>query len=105
MRYPVELNVRYRTLEHKQCIYGTGQTTNLSSGGVLVVTHHEHHLRADARVEIKAKWACPVHGTTFNLMAIGRVVRCGQSNFAVTFTRHEFRIIGRPLKGSVVQSV
>ncbi|MGP8247620.1 MAG: PilZ domain-containing protein [Bryobacteraceae bacterium] len=99
VRYPVEVNVSYRGFENKRCICGTGQATNLSSGGVLVATPDEHHVRAGARVEIGIEWACPFHETApLNLVATGRAVRRGQYGFAVAFSRREFRIMESPLQ-------
>lgn len=99
MRYPVEVGVQYRSVKRKSCICGTGQTTNLSSSGVLVATQQAHRLRAGATVDLKIEWASPLHKTIpLNLIATGRVVRCGQSSFAVTFVQHEFRVVRGPLQ-------
>jgi hypothetical protein len=99
VRYPVEVGVRYRALDLKQRRYITGQTANLSSRGVLVATHYDHQFSAGARVELKIEWPCPLHGTIpLNLVAVGRVVRCWRSSFAVTFISHEFRTVGLPLQ-------
>lgn len=96
VRYPVEVTVRYRALDRKDCGYVTGQTINLSSRGVLVATRDAGHVHERSKVELKIHWACPLGGTIpLNLVAIGTVVRCGQSTFAVTLERHEFRIVGK----------
>jgi hypothetical protein len=105
VRYPIEVNVCYRAVERRQCVSGTGQTTDLSSGGVRVVTPQEHHLLTGTKVEIKMKWISLLHGTVpLNLVAIARVARCGKSSFAAKFERYEFRIAGRPLPCSLVKS-
>jgi hypothetical protein len=105
MRYPIEVNVYYRAIEHKHGIYRTGRTINLSSGGVRVVTRQEHHLRTGTKVEIKIEWTYPLNGTVpLNLVAIGTVARREQFSFAATFERHEFRIARQPLQCSLMQS-
>src|ERR1039457_3266024 len=100
--YPVEVTVRSRARDRKDCGYVTGQTINLSSRGVLVATRDAGHVHERSKVELKIHWACPLSGTIpLNLVAIGTVVRCGHSSFAVTLKRHEFRIVGKaaPLFG------
>jgi hypothetical protein len=102
VRYPVEVTVCYRSMDCKHCGYATGQTMNLSSRGVLIATRNAGHVREGSNVELKIHWACPLGGTIpLNLVAIGTVVRCEHSSFAVTLERHEFRIVGRaaPLFG------
>src|SRR5258708_32364057 len=38
IRYPVTLNVRYRTMGRSQRISGMGRTLNMSSGGLLIAS-------------------------------------------------------------------
>ena len=96
-RYPVSLTVRYRTLGRNQRIDGIGQTLNMSSGGLLVSAEQE--VSTGARLEINVEWPLLLNGKVpLQLVASGRVVRCGGSMFAVSFAQYQFRTMGKILK-------
>jgi hypothetical protein len=101
VRYPLALNVRYRTLG-RQLHCGIGQVVNLSSGGALVGC--QHALGVGAELEIRMEWPSLLDGgIPLQLVAIASVVRCGASSFAVRFRRHQFRTLrtqGRAQKDS-----
>jgi PilZ domain len=102
LRYPLALNVRYRTLGTRlHC--GKGEAVNLSSGGALVRSHHV--LGVGEELELSIEWPSHLDGCIpIQLVAIASVVRCGPSSFAVHFRRHQFRTLrsqGPPIETSV----
>ena len=98
-RYPVRLTVRYHTVGRKNSVNGVGQTVNMSSGGLLVSAPHE--IREGARMEINVEWPLLLDGNIpLQLVAVGRVVRSGDSVFAITFAQYQFRTMGRMLKST-----
>jgi PilZ domain len=96
MRYPLVLKVRYRILRPKLHL-GVGQAVNLSSGGVLVVSRHE--LNVGEELEVRIEWPPLLDGLIpLQLVAVGSVVRCETSSFAVCFRRYQFRTVRRPVQ-------
>ena len=99
VRYPVQLTVRYRTMGRKKHFNGIGQTLNMSSAGLLVAATHE--VSAGARMEVNIEWPLLLDGTVpLQLVAVGKVVRCADSSFAVSFAQYQFRTMGRVLKAT-----
>ena len=100
-RYPVKLTVRYRAIGRSQTVNGVGQTLNMSSGGLLVSA--EHDMPPGLRLEVNVEWPLLLNGTVpLQLVAHGKVVRGGGSEFAISFAQYQFRTMGRVLKGSGV---
>jgi hypothetical protein len=96
-RYPVKLTVRYRTVGRNQAVNGVGQTLNMSSGGLLVSAQHD--VSAGSRLEVNVEWPLLLDGAVpLQLVAHGKVVRCGGSMFAISFVQYQFRTMGRVLK-------
>ena len=96
-RYPVTLAVRYRTVGRNHRVDGIGHTLNMSSGGLLVSCDQE--VSAGSRMEVNVEWPLLLNGKVpLQLVASGRVVRCGGSTFAVSFAQYQFRTMGRVLK-------
>jgi hypothetical protein len=95
-RYPVKLTVRYRTVG-RHSLNGVGHTLNMSSGGLLVSAEHE--VSAGLRLEVNVEWPLLLDGAIpLQLVALGKVVRCGGSMFAISFAQYQFRTKGRILK-------
>ena len=100
-RYPVKLTVRYRTIGRSNSVNGVGQTLNMSSGGLLVSAEHE--IAAGLKLEVNVEWPLLLNGTVpLQLVAHGKVVRGGGSEFAVSFAQYQFRTMGRVLKASAL---
>ena len=98
-RYPVKLTVRYRTVGRTQRFNGVGHTLNMSSSGLLVFAEQE--VRAGLRLEVNVEWPLMLNGTVpLQLVANGKVVRCGGSMFAISFAQYQFRTMGRVLKST-----
>src|SRR5690349_2412339 len=90
-RFPLQREMRYKLLEQGQTGgAGTGQTVDISSGGVSFIS--DRSLPADAIIEISMSWpvtlenACPLR-----LVVKGRVVRNEGNAVACTIDKFEFR--------------
>jgi hypothetical protein len=98
-RYPVKLTVRYRTVSRHHSVNGVGQTLNMSSGGLLVSAQQE--VSEGSRLEVNVEWPLLLDGAVpLQLVANGKVVRCGGSMFAISFAQYQFRTMGRIVKGA-----
>jgi hypothetical protein len=95
-RYPIMLTVRYHTVGRNRRLKGTGATLNISSGGLLVSAEQE--ISAGSNLEVNIEWPLLLNGNVpIRLVVHGKVVRCGGSVFAVSFTQYQFRTTGRIL--------
>jgi hypothetical protein len=95
IRYPLNLNVRFRTLSGPSLWSGAGRAVDMSSSGVFIVSEHtlfQHEVSEGARVEMSIAWPFLLGGTIpIQLFAVGSVLRRGASHFAAAFERYEFR--------------
>jgi PilZ domain len=99
IRYPVTLNVRYRTIGRSNRISGMGRTLNMSSGGLLVAA--DQRTEVGARLELNVEWPSMLDGQIpLQLVAVGKVVRCLESGFAISFTQYQFRTLSRKLQAT-----
>lgn len=99
MRYPVALNVRFRTLGRHHRLTGIGQTVNMSSSGLLVAA--DHPIPLGARLELNVEWPSLLDGLIpLQLVATSRVVRCYDNGFAVSLGQYQFRTMSRRLAAS-----
>jgi hypothetical protein len=92
---PIERDVRYKVLGGKKTIKqaGLGKTLNMSSGGVLFTT--ETPLPEGERVELAVSWPAQLNDTLpLKLVAMGRLVRAGDSQAAICVERYEFKTRG-----------
>lgn len=90
VRFPLELQVRYRTLEPGSPCSGEGCVVNISRDGVLVSSRHEMSLGAG--VELNIEWPSLLHGRVpLRFVTVGKVVRHDASSFAVLLDRYQFR--------------
>jgi len=97
MRYPVSLKVKYRTVGRSNRISGVGRTLNMSSGGLLIAA--DQRTEVGAKVELNVEWPSLLDGSIpLQLVAVGRVVRCLESGFALSFTQYQFRTMSRKLE-------
>ena len=100
-RYPLDLSVRFCLISRASPLSGAGRTVNLSAGGLLVATQGVvpcDEISAGARLEISIEWPVLLDGRIpLQLFAVGRVVRRGATDLAVTFQHHQFRTM-RKLK-------
>jgi len=97
IRYPISLNVKYRTVGRSNRISGVGRTMNMSSGGLLIIADQRTQL--GTRIELNIEWPSMLDGQIpLQLVAVGRVVRCLESGFALSFTQYQFRTMSRKLQ-------
>ena len=90
IRFPLELQARYRTLDRQRHLVGRGLVMNMSSAGILVAAAHE--FRAGTGLEISIEWPFLLDGRIpLQLVALGKVVRSETASFALLLTRHQFR--------------
>lgn len=88
-RYPLSLKVRYRT-RGQSLPFREGRVVNISSGGILVISQHE--LSVGAELEMRVEWPSLLDGLIpLQLVALGKVMRCGVSSFAVLFSMYQYR--------------
>jgi hypothetical protein len=88
-RFPVHEEVKYRLLNSKIKLSGTGRTLDMSSGGILFTTEQE--LTPGRTVELSVNWPAKLGNCLLKFVAVGRVVRSGPSQAAVRIQRYEFR--------------
>jgi len=94
-RLPIERDVRYKVLGGKKTVKqtGLGKTLNMSSGGVLFTT--ESPLPEGERVEVAICWPAQLNDVLpLKLVAMGRLVRAGESEAALAIERYEFKTRG-----------
>jgi len=94
IRFPLEVRVRYRSLELECPFIGIGAVVNMSSGGVLIAGLHE--ITEGTRMELALEWPCLLEGQVpLQLITTGSVVRCHPFLFAVELRGHQFRTTSR----------
>lgn len=90
-RFPIEREVRYKTLNQRsEMLAGTGKTLNISSSGVLFTSDHE--LPPGTRLEVSISWPAQLNEKCLlNLVARGRVARQSGLKIALQIQQYEFR--------------
>lgn len=98
-RFPIERDVRYKTLNQRtETLAGNGKTLNISSSGVLFTSDHE--LPVGTRLELSISWPAQLNDRCLlNLVARGRVTRHNQGQLALQIQQYEFRTQMRPANG------
>ena len=72
---------------------------NMSSGGLLIAADQRTEL--GAKIELNIEWPSLLDGQVpLQLVAIGKVVRCLESGFALSFTQYQFRTMSRKLQAA-----
>ena len=100
-RFAMERDVRYKVAEDGVVVgAGSGQTMNMCSGGVAIVT--EQPLTPGGFVELSISWpvlldeTCPMRFIVF-----GRILRCNGRKTVCSIDKYEFRTSGRTFQASV----
>lgn len=93
-RFPIERDVRYKTLSKKNGEEaGAGKTVNISSTGVLFTT--DKLLIPGRRLEVSINWPAQLNNKcALKLVARGRIVRFEQGRVAMEIQQYEFRTSG-----------
>ena len=97
-RFPIERDVRYKTLNQRtETLAGNGKTLNISSSGVLFTSDHD--LPVGTRLELSISWPAQLNDRCLlNLVARGRVTRHSEGQLALQIQQYEFRTQSRPAK-------
>lgn len=97
-RFPIERDVRYKTLNQRtETLAGNGKTLNISSSGVLFTSDHD--LPIGTRLELSISWPAQLNDRCLlNLVARGRVTRHNKGQLALQIQQYEFRTQSRPGK-------
>ena len=95
-RFPIEREVRYKTLNQRtEILSGSGKTLNISSSGVLFTSDHD--LPVGTRLEVSISWPAQLNEKCLlNLVARGRITRHHQGQLALQIQQYEFRTQSRP---------
>jgi PilZ domain len=95
-RFPIEREVRYKTLNQRaEILAGLGKTLNISSSGVLFTSDHD--LPVGTRLEVSISWPAQLNEKCLlNLVARGRVTRNNKGQLALQIQQYEFRTQSRP---------
>jgi PilZ domain-containing protein len=97
-RFPIEREVRYKTLNQRaEILVGNGKTLNISSSGVLFTSDHD--LPVGTRLEVSISWPAQLNEKCLlNLVARGRIIRHTKGQLALQIQQYEFRTQSRPGK-------
>ena len=90
-RFPLENALRYRFVAIKNSGQaGTGQTLNMSSGGMLLKV--ETPLPVGQQIEVSVDWPAQLNEHCgLKLVALGKVVRSSPEETAVSIDKYDFR--------------
>jgi len=93
-RYQLNLELKWKLIRRRRVLdTGTGQTIDLSSGGILFDAGR--HLPEGLNVELSIAWPVLLHNVApMQLVATGRIVRSAGRQVALQTVQHEFRTIG-----------
>jgi len=94
--YPVRLEARYRSLERRRKIAGSGTTVAMSSTGLVIASQHE--VPFGLRIEIHLDWPSLLEAAIpLKLVVRGRVTLSEGLLFGVEFTTYQFRTKKSPV--------
>lgn len=93
-RYELQLDVKWKLIRRRRVLdSGTGQTIDMSSGGILFDAGR--HLPEGLNVELSITWPVLLHNVApMQLMASGRIIRSNGKRVAIQTVQHEFRTAG-----------
>lgn len=102
-RYPINLEIEYRSDQDQLQQHHSGRTSNISSGGVLFETRDS--LPVDSLVELVIHWPCLLDENCFlKLVVRGRVVRSDGKGVAVRINQDLAKEYTRTREESEVSS-
>jgi hypothetical protein len=93
-RYQLRLDLKWKLIRRRRVLdSGTGQTVDLSSGGILFDAGR--HLPEGLNVELSVTWPVLLHNVApMQLVISGRIRRASGRLVAVQTVQHEFRTAG-----------
>ncbi len=101
-RYHLQLELKWKLIRRRRVLdTGTGQTIDVSSGGILFDAGR--HLPEGLNVELSIAWPVLLHDVApMQLIASGKIVRSEGRRVAIQTVQHEFRTAGHPSERSHV---
>jgi PilZ domain len=103
-RYEIQLDLRWKLIRRRRVLEtGTGQTLDLSSGGI----HFEadRPLPAGLNIELSIAWPAMLQGSApLQLVVSGKIVRSVGRKTAIQKSQHEFRTVGSGTEQRAAQS-
>src|SRR5664279_235093 len=95
-RYHLQLELKWKLIRRRRVLdTGTGQTVDVSSGGILFDAGR--HLPEGLNVELSIAWPVLLHNVApMKLVATGKIVRGDGHRVAIRTMQHEFRTVGIP---------
>jgi len=101
-RFPIRRELRYKVLVDRVIVdSGTGQTMNVSSGGLAFAIDHE--LKPGAFIELSVSWPAMLDDTCpMRLIVFGRVLRSQGRKTVCTIDKYEFRTQARTFQAAGV---
>jgi hypothetical protein len=93
-RYQIKLDLKWKLIRRRRVLdTGTGQTVDLSSGGLLFDAGR--HLPEGLNVELSVTWPVLLHNVApMQLVIAGRIKRTSGRLAGIQTTQHEFRTAG-----------
>ena len=103
-RYQLQLELRWKLIRRRRVLdVGTGQTIDVSSGGILFDAGR--HLPEGLNVELSISWPVLLHNVApLQLIAAGKIVRGDGRRVAIQTVQHEFRTVGGPVEARQAQA-
>lgn len=99
-RYPLALSVRFHTDRPVDGMGGNGVTRNFSSRGMFIETNAPAEV--GSQIKIVVEWPVLLEGEVpLQFIALGQVVRCDESGFAMHFLRYDYRTRRKEPTGTV----
>jgi hypothetical protein len=95
-RYGLHLDLKWKLIRRRRILdSGTGNTIDLSSGGVMFDAGR--HLPEGLNVEVAISWPVLLHSVApLQLVISGRIVRAKGRHVAIRTMQHEFRTAATP---------
>jgi c-di-GMP-binding flagellar brake protein YcgR len=95
-RYHLHLDLKWKLIRRRRVLdTGTGQTVDVSSGGILFDAGR--HLPEGLDMELSIAWPVLLHNVApMQLVATGRIVRADDRRVSIQTMQHEFRTAGIP---------
>jgi len=93
-RYQLQLDLKWKLIRRRRVLdTGTGQTLDLSSGGILFDAGRP--LPEGLNLELAVTWPVLLHNVApMQLVVYGRIKRCSGRHVAIQTIQHEFRTTG-----------
>jgi hypothetical protein len=93
-RYHLQLGLKWKLIRRRRVLdSGTGQTLDVSSGGILFDAGR--HLPQGFNLELSISWPVRLNNVApMQLVATGKIVRSDSRQVAMQTAQHEFRTMG-----------